>query len=73
MAMFTSKFRITFFLILARLVIFDSLLQFFLCKKDQEKKTNLLFIIRFDKRQLRQLIKFDKDLAKKVAIASERC
>ena len=56
---------------LARLNIFASFLQFFFVKKTR-KKTNLFFIIKFDKRQLYST-DFLQTLAKKVTIASERC
>ena len=58
-----SKFWTTIFLILARLNIFASFLQFFHIKKTR-KKTNLFFIITFDKIQLSS-IDFLQTLAKK--------
>ena len=60
-----------FFLILTRLDVFTSFLQFFLVKKTR-KKTNLFFIITFDRRHF-QSIDFLQTLVKKDTIASERC
>ena len=49
--MFTSKFGITSFLILVRLDIFASFLQYFLVKMTR-KNPNLFSITKLDKRQL---------------------
>ena len=48
--MSSFKFLIKFFLILARLDIFPSFLQYFLVK--ETKKPIFFFVIKFDKRQL---------------------